>query len=259
MGQCMERIKKELIISSRVPVTYAGRLDPMADGLVIFLVGEMRFYKDKFLKLSKTYQVSFFLGFNTDTYDILGIAEKQKTIAGCDFDTVKNVSEALYPIDVPKEQKFPQFSSRKFNGKPLFVFAKNNTSIPQISHDVTLYDLDNFSSQQIHRDVLFQKIIQDIDLVVGDFRQESCKQSWCEAQNQFPKYLNLYSLDLSVSSGFYVRSWVHELGRETGCGAVTFSITRSIIGVFTMSMVDSQQGYAIFEKDNPIITQLLLD
>ena len=75
MAVCMQRIRDEASISDEIPMTYAGRLDPMAEGLIIFLCGSMRFKKDQFLKLSKTYSIEFILGIETDTYDILGLVQ----------------------------------------------------------------------------------------------------------------------------------------------------------------------------------------
>ena len=78
MSVCMERIRAEADISSDIPMTYAGRLDPMAEGLVVFLVGDMRFQKEQMLKMNKTYQIEFFLGYETDTYDVLGMVQKSQ-------------------------------------------------------------------------------------------------------------------------------------------------------------------------------------
>ena len=53
-------------------MTYAGRLDPMASGVLLVLVGEEIKQKDKYLALNKEYEFEILFGFATDTYDILG-------------------------------------------------------------------------------------------------------------------------------------------------------------------------------------------
>ncbi|MBP6060753.1 MAG: hypothetical protein KA515_01980, partial [Candidatus Pacebacteria bacterium] len=55
-----------------LPITYAGRLDPMASGVLVLLAGEKTKEKDKYLFLDKEYEFEVLFGFATDTYDILG-------------------------------------------------------------------------------------------------------------------------------------------------------------------------------------------
>ncbi|MCE9548798.1 tRNA pseudouridine(55) synthase TruB, partial [Candidatus Nomurabacteria bacterium] len=53
-----------------IKMTYAGRLDPMASGLLLALAGEETKNKEKYLKLKKEYDFEVLFGFATDTYDI---------------------------------------------------------------------------------------------------------------------------------------------------------------------------------------------
>lgn len=53
-------------------VTYAGRLDPMASGLLLVLSGDDVHKKDSMLEHTKTYEFTILLGVATDTGDILG-------------------------------------------------------------------------------------------------------------------------------------------------------------------------------------------
>ncbi len=52
--ECLERMRIKHNIGQNTPMTYAGRLDPMADGLLIVLVGEECKKKDTYLGLNKT-------------------------------------------------------------------------------------------------------------------------------------------------------------------------------------------------------------
>jgi tRNA pseudouridine55 synthase len=78
--QCLERYRLEAGIEAGVPMTYAGRLDPMAEGDMIILVGEECKGKDKFLPLRKEYEMEVLLGVETDTYDLLGIFQKENEV-----------------------------------------------------------------------------------------------------------------------------------------------------------------------------------
>ena len=56
------------------PMTYAGRLDPMASGTLLVLVGDECKNKDAYLGLDKEYEIEVLFGISTDTQDALGIA-----------------------------------------------------------------------------------------------------------------------------------------------------------------------------------------
>lgn len=55
-----------------VRLAYAGRLDPMAEGLLLVLVGDECKRRDHYQKLDKIYEFEVLFGVSTDTYDILG-------------------------------------------------------------------------------------------------------------------------------------------------------------------------------------------
>jgi tRNA U55 pseudouridine synthase TruB len=70
-----------------------------------------------------------------------------------------------------------------------------------------------------------------------------------------PKTLPMHTVTIDVSSGFYVRQWVNDLGNYLSTGAVTFSITRGTIGVFNMSMLNGEE-YRVFELGDSLFNNL---
>ena len=70
--ECLNRFKVENSEYESLPMTYAGRLDPMAEGLLLVLVGEECKKKEDYLYLSKEYEIEVLFGFETDTADVLG-------------------------------------------------------------------------------------------------------------------------------------------------------------------------------------------
>ena len=46
-----------------VKITYAGRLDPLAEGVLILLAGDAVYEKEKYLKLDKEYEAEILFGF----------------------------------------------------------------------------------------------------------------------------------------------------------------------------------------------------
>lgn len=238
MAVCMKRIQMEAAISEPTLITYAGRLDPMAEGLVIFLVGEMRFKKEQYLKLDKEYHTQFFLGVETDTYDVLGIIRSVK-VGGFRVD-IGQVSKQISQFQTlgTFEQAFPPFSSRKILGKPLFKYAREQIhDVPLEKHRVTLSHVSLIKIQNQDTESLISEIITDIFRVDGDFRQISIEQSWLNYRKEIPNQVTLFNVILRVSSGFYVRQWVHDLGNYLKTGAVTVSIQRTKIGYFDITML----------------------
>ena len=73
---CMERFRAENPEYFDIPMTYAGRLDPIATGDLLVLTGEECKKKDEYLGLDKEYEATVLLGFQTDSYDVLGIPSK---------------------------------------------------------------------------------------------------------------------------------------------------------------------------------------
>jgi tRNA pseudouridine55 synthase len=71
--ECLERFRKNHPKFKNQKMTYAGRLDPLAEGELLVLVGESCKNKEKYLKLDKEYLVDILFGFETDSYDLLGL------------------------------------------------------------------------------------------------------------------------------------------------------------------------------------------
>jgi len=80
----LARAKENLDIPDSVPVSYAGRLDPMASGKLLVLLGEECKKQKSYTKLDKRYVVEVLLGFTSDTGDVLGmvssVISKEKTL-----------------------------------------------------------------------------------------------------------------------------------------------------------------------------------
>jgi tRNA pseudouridine55 synthase len=117
---CIHNLKKERPELGLLPMTYAGRLDPLAEGVLLILVGEECNKKDEYLNLPKEYEVDVLFGFATDTYDILGKVMKYETPSEILFER----SSEILPNFIGKvKQSYPPYSSRPVNGKPLFMWA----------------------------------------------------------------------------------------------------------------------------------------
>ncbi len=251
--ECLNELKILHPEWTDLPMTYAGRLDPMAEGLMIVLIGEECKNKDKYLKLDKTYEFQVLVGFETDTYDLLGlVASSSGKIFG---PRVGSPDAKILPDDSAQEsqtvskeafdfalesftgtfiQKYPTFSSKTVDGKQLFQLSRDDelpSKLPE--HEVTIKHFQCTSTVIQGKNELDKEIRRRIALVKGDFRQEEIIKKWAEAfKNNNQEEYTIFSCVADCSSGTYVRQLVADIGEKLGMPLVTYSIKRTKVGEY---------------------------
>lgn len=227
-------------------MTYAGRLDPMASGLLLILLGEETKNKEKYLALDKEYLFEVLFGFSTDTYDILGKVtkvSKQETTKNnirhgvyLKLKLEKKIKENLKIFLGESIQKYPMYSSKTVLGKPLFTYAREGeeVEIPKKKIFIKKLQLDNI--KEINNKKLYSKIEKRIKKVQGDFRQKEILKIWKNNLILSKKSSTFYvaSFKIKCSSGTYVRSLANSLGNMIQIPALAFSIKRTKIGKYML-------------------------
>lgn len=240
-----------------VPMTYAGRLDPMAEGVLLVLVGDECKRREEFLDLEKEYICEILWGFETDTYDILGkvkwIGAKKflmgeinsADLCGCLFMEQK-LPEILQKFIGKSQQKFPPYSSKPVGGKPLHEWARADRldEIELPSKEVEIKEMELVSSSCVSSAEIKEKILSRLALVHGDFRQAEIIALWQKTFEKLDAKLDAEKAETShekilvstvrivCSSGTYVRSIVQELGQGLGTGAIVLSLVRPRVGSY---------------------------
>ena len=74
----VEEFKKSNPSYSDEKISYAGRLDPMAEGPLLLLVGNENKKRKEYEQLKKSYEAEIVLGISTDSFDALGIIHSTK-------------------------------------------------------------------------------------------------------------------------------------------------------------------------------------
>ncbi len=217
-------------------IGYAGRLDPMAHGVMLLMIGEETKNRDQYLSLTKEYTFELILGLETDTYDLLGCLRKTEM-----YPIPKNVNlivNSFVNTHVGKQsQSYPPYSSKTVRGKPLFWWAKNSKldeiEIPK--RDIEIFDFVVLSQEEILGEEIEKKILTTVNLIQGDFRQNEIRKRWDTffASNKHASFTKL-QCRVACSSGTYIRGLVHELGKELNCGAVTTDISRTRVGDYSL-------------------------
>jgi tRNA pseudouridine55 synthase len=255
--ECVHEVKKAHPEWKHLPMTYAGRLDPLASGVLLILVGDECLKKDEYLALPKEYEVTVLFGFATDTYDVMGkvveeentssesllerssgllaqnfLEERGQTISKRLSDSVQNTIKSFVGRFT---QSYPPYSSRTVLGKPLFQWAREDKldeiTIP--AHDVFVESIDVIAADSISGNELYSSITDAISAVSGDFRQREILRIWAETLGAMSDaQFQTVTLCISCGSGVYVRSIAHELGAALGMPALALKILRTRIGEY---------------------------
>lgn len=231
--EALERLRVEQPEYKDSKLTYAGRLDPMAEGVLLVLTDEDNNRRDEFLGLEKEYEFEVLWGVETDTYDVLGkiVAEKIPAIfKPNDFRKTLDKFEGVY------DQPYPPYSSQPVQGKPLFWWARegrlNEIEIPR--KEIEIKKLEHVRDTKITTSELREKILYNISLVKGDFRQEEITAGWQKFFAKYPSAIfTISTFQATVSSGAYMRGFAHVFGKELGCGAIALRILRTKVGKYS--------------------------
>ncbi len=218
----LERFRSTRTELAGIPMTYAGRLDPMAHGSLIILIGDACKERDAYTALDKEYVFEILFGVSTDTADILGIVQKSMPSIVRNPENCVSVGEYRMP--------YPAFSSKTVNGKSLFQYALEGTldtiTIPETNMTVRSVVFDG--SRPVGRDELLSNIRARLGSIQGgavnDFRKDDVLASWDTiATGDY----TIARFTAVVSSGTYIRSLSEMAGYRIGVPALAYSIERT--------------------------------
>lgn len=235
--QSLEKFRAKNSEYLGLPMTYAGRLDPMASGVMLVLAGEETKNKEKYLNLDKEYDFEILFGFNTDTYDILGKVGPKRDIGPSPISLLGlGIEKELKNFKGKILQKYPMYSSRTVKGKPLWLSAREGESVEIPEREVNIKSLKLIKIRKIKKEKLLQNIEKRILKVGGDFRQKEIIKIWQKnlKDKKTPDVLCIASLKVKCSSGTYVRSIAHSLGEKLGTGALAYAIKRTKVGKYVL-------------------------
>lgn len=205
---CLERFRVSNPEYANEKMTYAGRLDPMAEGLLIALVGEECKKKDEYLGLDKEYVFEVLFGIKTDTYDVLGIPSVTETKESVANDFIGK-----------RVQEYPPYSSRTFQK------ARDGEEFEPMTKEIEIYNFEQLEEREESARTVLANIMERIDLVKGDFRQEEILAAWNEllARPDLAMF-RIAKFKINCSSGTYVRSIANQMG------GIAWSIKRMRVG-----------------------------
>ncbi|TSC69378.1 MAG: tRNA pseudouridine55 synthase [Parcubacteria group bacterium Gr01-1014_56] len=228
----LERLRAQKPHYEHEVLSYAGRLDPMAEGVLLCLVGSANKRREMYLDMSKEYTLDVLFGFSTDTYDVLGRVMDIGGVSGIKPSAIK---KALNEFRGTVPMEYPPFSSKTVEGKALFEWARGGvlSAIVLPQRTVIIYDITLEGVYKVSEKELFEYIEDNVEKVQGDFRQEEIMRIWKrklrrDGEREFP----CATIKISCSSGTYARSIAHGLGVELGVPALALHIMRTKVGEY---------------------------
>ncbi len=175
-------------------IGHLGTLDPMATGVLPFLLGRYtrlaQFFAQSPTQSDKQYTGTIRFGFATDSFD----ADGTPTTEPCPLTrSLADLQQLATHFHGEMNQMPPVFSAKKLGGVPAYKLARAGLPVP----------------------------VKPARILIHDFRLLALEG-------------DLATFTLTVSAGGYVRSVAHELGQLAGCGAHLASLCRTRAGVFTL-------------------------
>jgi len=150
---------------------HTGALDPLATGMLPICLGEGTKFSQFLLDTDKTYQVTAKLGIRTTTSDADGevVSEKPVEISN------EQLANALDRFRGTTQQVPSMYSALKYQGQPLYKYAREGIEVPRESRDITVFRLDllRFEGDEVDLDIHVSKgtyirtIVDDLGELLG--------------------------------------------------------------------------------------------
>ena len=188
---------------------HGGTLDPLASGVLIVGIGRGTKSLQNYLGCTKTYETVVLFGKSTDTYDVDG-----KIVAEGNYDHVNEalVREKLAGFRGTFRQMPPLYSALKINGIKACDYLRAGKELPRELED---------------REVSVEEceMLEWMEVGQHQFRWPDCDSAAAAPAVR---------IRLTVSSGFYVRSFAYDLGIACGTLATIAELVRTRQAEFAM-------------------------
>lgn len=257
---CAERFRATRPDLANIPLSYAGRLDPMASGKLLVLIGEECKHQANYHELDKEYEFSVLFGIASDTQDVLGriqttpatsvftegvirAADETNSVpALLERKLTTIVNSLIGPLTVP----YPLFSAKTVKGKPLHMWTLegrlDEIEIP--TRTSKIYSLELLNTKIISRKEIARLALEKIETIPevtdprkalgNDFRRVDVRQDWQTIANDesLPLEYLIANFRCIASSGSYMRTLATIIAKELGTTGLAWSIHRTVIGVY---------------------------
>ena len=133
---CLNSIKHGL---GQGKIGHAGTLDPLAEGVLLVLLGRGTKLAGYLTSGNKVYSGQMRLGLTTDTFDMEG-----KVVAEAPLDNISqdDVRAAILSWKDLTEQVVPAYSAAKHEGRPLYELARKGEDVPVKEKTIEIHEVE---------------------------------------------------------------------------------------------------------------------
>ena len=217
---------------------FAGRLDPMASGKMLYFIDNATKLAPSFMKIDKTYEFYIVCGISTDSMDCMG------NITAIDFEyDIEKFQSIIQNIFNGKYDNYTQImpscsayiAKHKVTGKkhPLWYWKKigelDNVEYPKPSN-IELIEFDVIETNSITLNEYIDTIIQDMNNVTQFDLNEIQKivDQWMLVKLSNPEQkINIIKCMATVQSGTFIRYLTHMIGNDVKIPTHAFDIKRT--------------------------------
>ncbi|YCO04250.1 tRNA pseudouridine(55) synthase TruB [Vibrio sp. VNB-15] len=150
---------------------HTGALDPLATGMLPICLGEATKFSQFLLDSDKRYRVIAKLGERTDTSDSDGEVVETRPVDV----NLEKLEASIDTFRGESDQVPSMFSALKYQGKPLYEYARKGIEVPRESRKITVYEivLHRFEGDEVEMEVHCSKgtyirtIVDDLGEMLG--------------------------------------------------------------------------------------------
>ena len=170
--QAIYHLRKKLSLPKTIKIGHGGTLDPLATGMLVIALGSATKFLGYLLNANKTYRVTAKLGQVTTTLDAEGEVLRESSVP--EFNN-EQFLHLFQKFTGQIEQIPPMYSALKFQGKPLYYYARKGQEITRASRLVHIYNLnlvnigkEEFSFiSQVSKGTYIRSLVHDMGQLLG--------------------------------------------------------------------------------------------
>ena len=178
---------------------HTGALDPLATGMLPICLGEATKFSQFLLDSDKRYRVIAKLGERTDTSDSDGEVVETRPVDV----NLEKLEACIDTFRGESDQVPSMFSALKYQGKPLYEYARKGIEVPRESRKITVYEivLHRFEGDEVEMEVHCSKgtyirtIVDDLGEMLGCGAHVTMLRRTGVAKYPYEKMLTLEQLN----------------------------------------------------------------
>tara|TARA_B100000508_G_scaffold128803_1_gene114843 strand:+ start:6374 stop:7264 length:891 start_codon:yes stop_codon:yes gene_type:complete len=268
---CAEAWREAEDLDKDIPLAYAGRLDPMASGKLLVLIGDECKNQTNYHNLDKAYDFSVLLGVESDSLDVLGrltpcsspatrsdessdsLSERvnhglaaSSALEGSESELVAHINKLTASLVGKIKLPYPRFSAKTVQGKPLHMWTLegrlDEIEIP--TKESEIYSLEFTKLETLTREQVADQARAKIDTIPevtdprkalgNDFRRGDVRKDWENIKNDdsLPSTYLITHFHCIASSGTYMRTLASIIAEKLGTCGLAWHIHRTNIGEY---------------------------